>query len=599
VSGSQIADYALLGDLQSAALVSTSGSIDWLCLPRFDSPAMFAGLLGGPDAGHWRIAPAGAGTVTRRRYRDDTLVLESEWETADGTVRVLDLMPPRGRYPDVVRIVEGVSGTVSMCSDLVVRFDYGKIVPWVQREGSRWTATAGPDRLWLDTPVPLTGRDRRTKAEFRVSAGDRIPFVLTWAPSYHAEPDPVDADRALADTEQFWRSWMAGCSYTGPYADAVRRSLVTLKALTYGPSGAIAAAATTSLPEHIGGSRNWDYRYCWLRDASLTLQALAGGGFVKEAAAWRDWLLRAIAGDPADLQIMYSLTGRRRLQETELDWLPGYENSRPVRIGNDAHGQFQLDVYGEVLDGLHTARSAGLSAEADAWELQRTLTEHLESVWQRPDRSLWEIRGPERQFVHSKVMAWVGFDRMITTAKRSGLPAPIERWEAARGAVHAEVCARGFDADRNTFTQFYGSKGLDAALLLIPRVGFLPPDDPRVRGTIEAVRSHLLDDGLLLRYRPEADPDGSGSVDGLPGAEGAFVICSFWLADALALTGRAGEAEAVFERLLSLRNDVGLLSEQWDPRKHQQLGNTPQAFSHIGLVNSALTLAGATPPAGQ
>ncbi len=587
----RIEDYALLGDLQTGALVGVDGSVDWLCLPRFDSPSCFAALLGGPSAGRWLLAPAEGGRCTRRAYRGDSLVLESEWETASGAVRIIDFLPPRGTEPDLVRIVEGVRGRVDLHCDLVVRFDYGHVVPWVRRTEGRWGAVAGPDAMWLDTPVDLTGEDRRTTASFPVTAGERVPFVLTWSPSYRPAPAPVDPERALADTLRFWSDWMRDCTYRGRYGEAVRRSLVTLKALTYAPTGGIAAALTTSLPEQIGGTRNWDYRYCWLRDAALTLQSLVGGGFVREAAAWRDWLLRAVAGDPADLQIMYSLTGRRRLPEYELPWLEGYEGSRPVRIGNAAAQQFQLDVYGEVLDGLHTARGAGLAADDDAWDLQRVLTEHLENVWRLPDSSLWEVRGPERHFVHSKVMAWVGFDRMVRTAERSGLPAPLERWRAARDEIHAEVCARGFDADRGTFTQFYGSRGLDAALLLLPRLGFLPPGDPRVAGTVAAVRRELVEGGFVLRYRVDADPiSASGTVDGLPGEEAAFLACSFWLADALALTGRGDEARELFDRLLALRNDVGLLSEEWDPVAGRQLGNTPQAFSHIGLVNTALAL---------
>ena len=588
---SRIEDYAVIADLQTAALVSRDGSMDWLCLPRFDSSAAFAALLGGPKAGRWRIAPLSGGACTRRAYRDDTMVLETTWETDDGVVRVIDLMPVRRTQPDVIRIVEGVRGEVRMGVELVARFDYGRVVPWVRSTDRRWVAVAGPDALWLDSPVRLRGRNMRSLAEFPVRAGERVPFVLTWTPSFADEPPRQDPERVLEDTERHWHDWIAGCSYDGRYADAVRRSLLVLKALTYAPSGGIAAAATTSLPEQVGGPRNWDYRYCWLRDAAFTLQALAGGGFTAEAKAWRDWLLRAVAGDPRDLQIMYSLTGRRRLPETTLDWLDGYEGSQPVRVGNEAAGQFQLDVYGELLDGLHSARGAGLAADDDAWTLQTLLTEHLEGVWQQPDSSLWEVRGPRQHFVHSKVMAWVGLDRMISTAEQSGLPAPLERWRAARDAVHAEVCRRGFDEQRGTFTQYYGSRGLDAALLLIPRVGFLPPDDPRVRGTVAAVQRELCEDGFVLRYRTDADPTTEhGTVDGLPGSEGAFLACSFWLADALALTGEVEGARAIFERLLDLRNDVGLLSEEWDPHARRQLGNTPQAFSHVGLVNTALAL---------
>jgi GH15 family glucan-1,4-alpha-glucosidase len=588
---SRIEDYAVIADLHTAALISTNGSMDWLCLPRFDSSASFAALLGGPDAGRWRIAPLSGGTATRRSYRGDTMILESVWETDEGTVRVTDFMPRRETEPDVIRLVEGLSGRVRMGVELVVRFDYGRIVPWVRHEGRRWVGIAGPDALWLDTPVHLEGRELRSDAEFTVEAGDSVPFVLTWVQSYEKEPPRYDARKALEATERYWKDWISNCTYDGRYAGAVKRSLVVLKALTYAPSGGITAAATTSLPEQIGGPRNWDYRYCWLRDTAFTLQALAGAGYTAEARAWRDWLLRAVAGDPRDLQIMYSLTGRRRLPEFELDWLSGYEGSTPVRVGNEASEQFQLDVYGELLDGLHTAREAGLQNDTQAWTLQTILTDYLESIWQRPDNSLWEIRGPQQQFVHSKVMAWVGFDRMIRTAERSGLDAPLDRWRAARDAVHRQVCEHGFDTERGTFTQFYGSKGLDAALLLIPRVGFLPPEDLRVRGTVDAVRKELCEDGFVLRYRTDADPHAdSGTVDGLPGSEGAFLACSFWLADALALTGRHDEARELFERLLDLRNDVGLLSEEWDPKANRQLGNTPQAFSHVGLVNTAMAL---------
>ena len=587
----RIEDYAMIGDLQTGALVGRDGSIDWLCLPRFDSPSSFAAVLDTPEAGRWLLAPSVGGLAARRSYVGDSLVLEQVWETATGSVRILDLMPPRGQAPDVVRIVEGLRGSVPMTCDLVVRFDYGEVVPWVRRREGRWTAMAGPDALYLDTPVPLTGADQRTAATFTVEAGQRVPFVLTWHSSHAPPPEPVEAELALQQTLAFWSSWMRRCSYDGTYGEAVRRSLLTLKGLTYAPSGGIAAALTTSLPEQIGGSRNWDYRYCWLRDASFTLQALVGSGFTAEARAWRDWLLLAVAGDLEDLRIMYSLTGRRRLPESELPHLAGYEGSSPVRIGNAASGQFQLDVYGEVLDGLHTARLAGLAPDEDAWNLQRLLTEHLEQVWREPDSSLWEVRGPRQHFVHSKVMAWVGFDRMVRTAERTGLPGPVERWRAARDEVHAQVCDKGFDSARGTFTQFYGSTGLDAALLLLPRLGFLPADDPRMIGTLEAVERELVEDGFVLRYRVEADPmSEAGTVDGLVGEEGAFLACSFWLADALALAGRREDAVALFERLLALRNDVGLLAEEWDTELQRQLGNTPQAFSHLALVNTALGL---------
>jgi GH15 family glucan-1,4-alpha-glucosidase len=583
----RIEDYALVGDLHTAALVGRDGSIDWLCLPRFDSPACFAALLHDERAGHWRIAPAGAGAATRRRYCGDTLILETEWETPDGSVRLVDCMPPRGAAPHVVRLVEGRSGNVPMRMDLVLRFDYGHIVPWVRRSGPDLGALAGPDSVWLRTDVPLHGRGMTTVAEFTVAAGQRVPFVLTYQPSHRHRPKPVDALEAVRDTERFWTGWIARCTYHGRWADAVRRALITLKALTYAPTGGIVAAATSSLPEQLGGIRNWDYRYCWLRDATFTLQALIETGFVAEARAWREWLLRAVAGDPADLQIMYALDGTRRLPEFTLDWLSGYEGSAPVRVGNAAAGQFQLDVWGEVLDGLHVAREAGISPTDTAWDLQRALLDYLESNWHRPDNSLWEVRGRRRQFVHSKVMAWAGFDRAIRAAERHRLSGPVNRWHARRDQIHAEVCAKGFDADRNTFTQSYGSIELDAALLLLPRVGFLPWSDPRVVGTVDAIQRELCTGGFVRRYQPQH----GDNVDGLPGAEGAFLACSFWLVDALHGIGRVRRAEKLFQRLLDLRNDVGLLSEEVDPATGRHLGNTPQAFSLVGLVNSARNLA--------
>jgi GH15 family glucan-1,4-alpha-glucosidase len=585
-----IEDYGLIGDLQTAALVGRDGSIDWLSLPRFDSPSCFTALLGDEGNGRWLLAPASGGPCTTRRYRGDTLVLESTWQTADGTVRVLDLMPPRGEAADVVRIVEGVSGRVPMQMHLTLRFDYGHIVPWVRHIDDEFAAVAGPDAVWLRTPVRLEGRDRSTVAAFEVGCGDRVPFVLTYAASHLPRPTPVDAEDALADTESSWTEWIARCSYDGEWAEAVRRSLLTLKALSYAPTGGIVAAATTSLPEQLGGPRNWDYRYCWLRDATFTLQALLGTGYVAEARAWREWLLRAVAGDPADLRIMYALDGSRRIPEYELPWLSGYADSTPVRVGNAAAAQFQLDVWGEVLDGLHYSRTSGLAPNADAWSLQRALLDFLEGAWDTPDNSLWEVRGPRRPFVHSKVMAWAGVDRAVQAVERFGLDGPVDRWRGLRQEIHEDVCTHGYDPDRATFTQFYGSKGLDAALLLLPRVGFLEPDDPRIVGTVEAVQRQLTRDGLLLRYDPESD----GGVDGLPGREGAFLACSFWLADALSMIGRDDQARDLFERLLGLRNDLGLLSEEYDTRAERQVGNTPQAFSHVGLVNTASQLQGAS-----
>ncbi|MEV0272494.1 glycoside hydrolase family 15 protein [Hamadaea sp. NPDC050747] len=582
----RIEDYGLIGDLHTGALVGRDGSVDWLCLPRFDAPACFAALLGGPEAGFWRMAPADGGPATRRRYRGDSLILESEWESTQGTVRVVDFMPPRGEAADIVRVVEGVSGTVPMKMALRLRFDYGRIVPWVRHLGGQLAAIAGPDAAWLSTPVKVYGQDFTSYAEFTVTAGQRVPFVLTYRPSHEPTPKHVDPGQALADTEQFWADWMTRFRYDGRWQEPVRRSLILLKALTYAPTGGILAAATTSLPEQPGGPRNWDYRYCWLRDATFTLQALLGTGFVAEAKAWREWLLRAAAGDPADLQIMYGIDGTRRLTEYTLDWLPGYEQSSPVRVGNAASGQFQLDVWGEVLDGLHQSRAVGMGATDEAWDLQRALLDYLESHWDEPDNGLWEVRGDRQHFVHSKVMAWTGFDRAVQAVEKFGLPGDADRWRAARDAVHAEVCERGFDPSRNTFTQFYGSRGLDAALLLLPRVGFLPWDDPRVAGTVDALRRELSHDGFLLRYDPRAD----GGVDGLPGTEGAFIACTFWLAEALSGIGRDREAVELFERLLTLRNDLGILAEEYDPVVGRHLGNTPQAFSHVGLVNAARRL---------
>ena len=581
----RIEDYALIGDLHTAALVSNEGSIDWLCFPHFDSPACFAALLGTRDAGHWSVAPVDGGTCTRRAYVEDTLVLETEWVTASGTVRVIDFMPIRYKTPDVVRIVVGVSGTVQMRSELRLRFDYGRVVPWVRHDPHEMRAIAGPDAVRLSSPVTSEGEDWATVAEFAVNAGDRVPFVLTWSLSHEREPVRIDAEEALEATTAFWKDWSSqGTHADGPYREPVKRSLLTLKALTYQPTGAIVAAATTSLPERIGGSRNWDYRYCWLRDSTYTLQALLAAGYLAEAKAWREWLLRSIAGDPSTLQIMYGIDGTRRLPEAELPWLAGYEGSSPVRTGNQASGQLQLDVWGETLDGLNLAREAGIHTSADAWAIQVALMEHLEGEWQEPDNGLWEVRGDRRHFTHSKVMAWVAADRMSRAVSEHHLEGPGKRWEALRDEIKADVLAHGYDSDRNTFTQSYGSKVLDASLLMIPRVGFLSGTDPRVKGTIAAIQDGLTEDGLVLRYRTaEAD-------DGLPGHEGVFLACSFWLVDALHGAGERQQATALFERLLTLRNDVGLLSEEWDPYAKRQLGNTPQAFSHFALVNSALQL---------
>ncbi|GGJ37943.1 glycoside hydrolase family 15 protein [Streptomyces brasiliensis] len=588
----RIEDYALIGDEQTAALVGKDGSIDWLCLPRFDSGACFARLLGDENNGHWRIAPVGAETCSGRSYRPDTLVLDTEWETPDGTIRVTDLMPQRDRAPDVVRIVEGLSGKVTVHSTLKLRFDYGLIIPWMRKSGGHRVAIAGPDSVWLrsEPAVRTWGQDFGTHSEFTVEAGERVAFVLTWHPSHEPRPPLVDPYRSLGTSITDWQRWAARCRYQGPYRDVVVRSLITLKALTYRPTGGIVAAATTSLPEQLGGVRNWDYRYCWLRDATLTLSALVKAGYHNEAEAWRDWLLRAVAGDPADLQIMYGVAGERRLPEFELAWLSGFAGSAPVRIGNGAVSQLQLDVYGEVMDSLWLARRTGLSPKPHMWSLQGVLLEWLRTQWRQPDEGLWEVRGGRRQFVHSKVMVWVAADRAVRTLEEyPELPGDLEGWRALREEVHREVCEKGYDPERNTFTQYYGSRELDAALLLIPRVGFLPPDDPRMIGTVDAVRAELGHGGFVRRYEyGSAD----STVDGLPGDEGAFLACSFWLADALHLTGRTQEARELFDRLVGLSNDVGLLAEEYDPESDRQLGNFPQAFSHIGLVNTALTLFG-------
>ena len=580
----RIEDYALVGDLHTAALISTEGSIDWLCLPRFDSPACFNALLDTPRAGRWLLAPEGGGACTRRGYRQGTLILETEWETPTGTVQVIDFMPPRDGVADIVRIVVGIRGTVRMRGELVLRFDYGHIVPWVRHDEHGIHAIAGPDAAYLVTDAPLRGERLRTISDFTVEAGDRVPFVLTWTPSHLSRPRTVHPDRVLASTEEFWRHWSAKCTVTGPYREAVMSSLITLKALTFAPTGGIVAAVTTSLPEELGGERNWDYRFCWLRDATLTLQALLAAGYTDEAASWRDWLLRAVAGDPKDLQIMYGIHGERRLPEVELPWLRGYENSAPVRTGNGAAEQLQLDVWGEVLDCLSLTRNSLLKSTDESWDVQLALMAHLESAWDRPDNGLWEMRGPRRHFTHSKVMAWVAADRMVKGVRDFGLPGPADRWEELRDTIRADVMSRGFDAERNTFVQSYGRPELDASLLLIPRVGFLPPDDPRVIGTIDAVQRELTHDGFLRRYKPEE------CDDGLSGGEGVFLACSFWLVEALLGAGRRDEARELFERVLALRNDVGLLSEEWSIEDARQLGNTPQAFSHFALVMSALEL---------
>jgi GH15 family glucan-1,4-alpha-glucosidase len=581
----RIEDYALIGDLQTAALVGRDGSIDWCCFPRFDSGACFAAILGSAKDGRWLLAPASETVHSARRYRNDTLILESVFEVAGGSVRVIDFMPPRGEAPDIVRIVEGLSGEVAMRSELVVRFDFGRIVPWVHRVDHARLAIAGPDALCFTTPAETRGEELKTISEFTVSPGERVPFVLTWYPSHEPPPDEVDPEQALVDAEEFWLSWAGMCVHEGDYHEEIHQSLLVLKALTYAPTGGIVAAPTTSLPELIGGVRNWDYRYCWLRDATLTLLAMLRCGYREEAVIWRQWLLRAVAGDPADVQIMYGLAGERRLEERELDWLPGFEGSRPVRVGNAASEQLQLDVYGEVLEALYQARAHGAPKDDEVWSLTTMLLEWLERHWREPDSGIWEIRGPLRHFTHSKLMAWVAFDRAVRFHDEFGREGPIERWRATRDEIRAEIFAKGWSEAKQAFTQSFGGDELDASVLIMPLVGFLPADDERVFSTVEAVRRELTVDGLVLRYRPEEI-----GVDGLPGGEGVFLACSFWLASVLALQGRYDEARELFERLLDLRNDVGLLSEEYDPAAHRQLGNFPQAFTHLALIETAFIL---------
>jgi len=580
----RIEDYALIGDTQTAALVSKTGSIDWLCVPRFDSGACFAALLGDERNGRWRIAPVDPASQVRRRYRRNTLVLETEFTTAVGRVRVIDFMPPRERTPDIVRIVEGLEGSVPMRMDLVLRFDYGSVVPWVRRDDEALHAVAGPDAVVLRTAVPTRGEDLTTVATFTIAAGQRERFVLSWHPSHEPAPQAIDPDESLEDTASWWTEWSDRCAYSGPWRDAVQQSLIVLKALTYGPTGGIVAAPTTSLPEQIGGVRNWDYRYCWLRDATFTLYALLISGHHDEATAWRDWLMRAVAGDPAKLQVMYGVAGERRLPESTVDWLAGFQQSAPVRVGNAAVAQFQLDIYGEVLDVLYQSARAGVPTRADTWDVQKVVLDFVERVWREPDEGIWEVRGPRQHFTHSKVMAWVAFDRAVKTAERLGLDGAVDRWRSTRDEIHRDVCARAVDPTRGCFTQAYGSTRLDASVLMIPLVGFLPAEDARVQATVRAIEHELLHDGFVLRYRTER------VEDGLPPGEGTFLACTAWLADTYALLGRLDEAEALFERLLSVRNDVGLLAEEYDPIAKQQLGNFPQAFSHVGLVNTAFNL---------
>jgi GH15 family glucan-1,4-alpha-glucosidase len=583
-----IEDYALIGNNATAALVGKNGSIDWLSFPRFDSAACLAALLGSEEHGHWTIAPRNGHPGVQRRYRPGTMVLETEFSTPEGTAVLIDCMDRRGEHQDVVRLVRGLRGTVEMQMELVIRFGYGTIVPWVSRMGDdRLCAVAGPDQIVFTAPIELRGEDLKTRADFVVEEGQTVPFVLTWSQSFGSTPPSADAGRIVENVTCAWQKWSGKHKAQGPYAEAVLRSLLILKALTHHETGGIVAAPTTSLPEQIGGVRNWDYRFCWLRDSTFTLYALMHAGFTAEAEAWRDWLVRAVAGSPDGMQIMYGIAGERRLTEFELPELPGYEGSQPVRVGNAASEQLQLDVYGEVLDAFYQGRKFGLQKTEVGWNLARALVRHVERIWTRPDEGIWEIRGPRRHFVHSKVMAWVAVDRAVRTMQDFEEEGPLERWIRLRADIHEQICRFGFSRELNSFVQYFGSKELDASLLMLPVVGFLPADDPRVKGTVAAIEKNLLKDGLVARYNTRT------SVDGLPGDEGAFLACSFWLVDNYVLQGRMDEAEALFEHLLSLRNDVGLLSEEYDPREFRQLGNFPQAFSHLALVNSAHNLSAA------
>ncbi len=580
----QIEEYAFIGDLQTGALVSRDGSIDWLCFPRFDSGACFANLLGTPEHGRWLLTPDAEIREIRRRYRDDTLILETEYVCAGGSAVVIDFMPPRTAAPDLIRIVEGRRGEVPMKTELIIRFDYGSIVPWVRNVGTGIRAVAGPDTLYCRTPVQLKGEDLHTVAHFRVCEGQRTPFHLTYTPTYQPAPADRDVQDCLRDAETWWKEWCGRCGYRGRWSDAVRRSLIVLKALTYAPTGGLVAAATTSLPEHLGGIRNWDYRYCWLRDATFTLYALMVGGYRDEACAWRDWLINSVAGTPSRMQNLYGVTGQRRLPESEISWLPGYENSGPVRVGNGASEQHQLDVYGELMDTLDAARSAGLHPDENAWRIQRALLEFLESDWHKPDNGIWEVRGPRRHFTHSKVMAWVGFDRAARAVARYGLDGDARKWSDTASAIRADILEKGFNTKVNSFVQFYGSEYADASLLMLPMVGFIPADDPRMLGTVKFITERLMRNGFLKRY------DDSLEIDGLPKGEGVFLMCTFWLIDNYALQGRKREAEELFERALDVCNEVGLLSEEYEPVTRRFLGNMPQAFSHVGLINSARNL---------
>ena len=589
----RIEDYGFIGDTHTGALVGINGSIDWLCTPRFDSDAVFASLLGTEKNGCWKVSPSDPIVRSSHRYRGESLVLETTFETATGEARVIDFMPPKGRYRDVVRVVEGVRGWVNLESRLVIRFDYGMTIPWVKSNAGGTEAVAGPNGLVLRADVPTFGEDLSTVSRFSVGEGERKSFVLTWYPSHHPVPDPISAEQSLAETEEYWREWSSRCTYKGEWREAVMRSLITLKGLTYAPTGGIVAALTTSLPEQLGGVRNWDYRFCWLRDATFTLYSFMQAGYVQEAADWSHWLLRAIAGDPAQLQIMYGVAGERRLTEVKLPHLPGYENSAPVRIGNMASEQLQLDVFGEVMDAMYLAWQMKIETDEAYWHLQLHLIDYVERNWNQPDEGIWEIRGPRRHFTHSKMMAWVAIDRAVRTVEDFGLSGPVDRWRALRQTIHDEICEKGYNAKIGAFTQYYGSENLDAAILMMPLVGFLPATDERVASTIRAIEKHLTFNGYVARY----DPEESGNVDGLPPGEGSFLPCSFWLVDCLHLMGRGQEAREMFERLLSIRNGLGLITEEYETTRGRLVGNFPQAFTHVGLINSARNLSPKLGPA--
>ncbi|WP_283814955.1 glycoside hydrolase family 15 protein [Bradyrhizobium guangdongense] len=583
----RIEDYALIGDCETAALVGRNGSIDWLCWPAFDSDACFAAILGTHENGRWLIAPSENATAISRRYVGDTLILETRFETKSGTVALIDFMPPRGKASDIVRLVRGLQGAVKMRMELVLRFGFGVNIPWVRRIDHSLLAIAGQDMTVLRTPVETRGEDLTTVSEFEVKAGETVPFVLTYGPSHLDPPEPIDPETALGETQKFWEEWCNHCTRDGPYHDLIVRSLITLKALTFGPTGGIVAAPTTSLPEKLGGSRNWDYRFCWLRDATFTLLALMNSGYTEEASAWHNWLLRAAAGSPANMQIMYGIWGQRRLLEWEAGWLDGYEGAQPVRVGNAAHAQLQLDVYGELIDAFHQSRMAKLKLNEESWALECAVLDHLAEVWDHPDHGIWERRGEPKHYVFSKVMTWVAFDRAIKSAETFGFKAPLLHWRALREAIHRDVCDRGFDAQENTFVESYGSKLLDASLLLLPGVGFLPPEDPRIRGTIAAVEKHMMRDGFVLRHDPRE------LASGQPPLEGAFLACSLWLADAYVLSGDPDKAQVLFDRVVGIANDVGLLAEEYDSDARRQTGNFPQALTHIALVNTAHNLSAA------